>query len=348
MKKRYPLFWVTSIVLLTTGVIYFGREEVISAVGKMDPKTMFLLLILQLITLAVTSLRWKFLLGKAKQYLSLGKVFLIIMAGSFVESVTPSTRFGGEAAKIYLLKKHTDLTYSNIVGLFLAIKYYSWLPFLVLAAASFSFVFLVYRLSYLYILPFCMLVLFCAALGWVYHRGAAKQKLPLFESEEDMILDNRFVSGDTRERIVLPSFMENGLKKIDEGITRSSVFIQELMTPQESRVLLFLSAFMWFLYPLKIHIVSGMLGYQVPLVSVFVATYVAYVVGLLPLLPGGLGSFEAAMALLLSLSGLEIGQGLAVALVSRVITFWFPLLISSAAALRMLYMPPLTAQTENL
>ena len=56
-----------------------------------------------------------------------------------------------------------------------------------------------------------------------------------------------------------------------------------------------------------------------------IAFFVAYLVSMLPLFSGGLGSFEGSMALLLLLGGITPAEGLAAALLSRVITYWFPL-----------------------
>ena len=44
---------------------------------------------------------------------------------------------------------------------------------------------------------------------------------------------------------------------------------------------------------------------------------------MMPLLPGGLGTFEAAMVLLLAAIGIPFYQGITFALVFRFSTFWF-------------------------
>jgi hypothetical protein len=75
-----------------------------------------------------------------------------------------------------------------------------------------------------------------------------------------------------------------------------------------------------------------MLSLEVGLFSVAVITYTAYLISMVPLLPGGLGSFEATMVMMFSLYGLNPAEGLAVALISRLVTYWFPLGLSAFAA----------------
>jgi uncharacterized protein (TIRG00374 family) len=49
---------------------------------------------------------------------------------------------------------------------------------------------------------------------------------------------------------------------------------------------------------------------------------------MIPLLPGGVGSFEATMTSLLIAMHITHGQALAITLLFRFITFWFVILIS--------------------
>lgn len=73
-----------------------------------------------------------------------------------------------------------------------------------------------------------------------------------------------------------------------------------------------------------------MLNFDVGIVAIAVITYTAYLVSLFPLLPGGLGSFEGTMALMFASYGeIFFAEALAIALVARFVTYWFPLLLSA-------------------
>ena len=57
-------------------------------------------------------------------------------------------------------------------------------------------------------------------------------------------------------------------------------------------------------------------------------TFISYMVGMIPLLPGGLGGFEATMTSLLIVMQINSNDALAITLLFRFITFWFVVLIS--------------------
>ena len=97
--------------------------------------------------------------------------------------------------------------------------------------------------------------------------------------------------------------------------------------------LLVIAVLIWALYPLKVALAARVSGVSVSPAAILAATFGAYALGLLPVTPGGLGTYEVGMAGILIASGIGPGEAAAVTLLSRVVTFWWPLLLSSAAAL---------------
>lgn len=89
-----------------------------------------------------------------------------------------------------------------------------------------------------------------------------------------------------------------------------------------------LSLAIWTLFPLKLQLIVSHYGAITPLV-LFAITFVAYFAAMVPLLPGGLGTFEAAMGGMLAASGLTWEQALAISLIFRFITFWFVVALSA-------------------
>ena len=62
--------------------------------------------------------------------------------------------------------------------------------------------------------------------------------------------------------------------------------------------------------------------------SIAAITFLSYVIGMLPLLPGSIGSFESAMVALLSIRGVSMEMGISIAFIFRFVTFWFEFIIS--------------------
>ena len=59
-----------------------------------------------------------------------------------------------------------------------------------------------------------------------------------------------------------------------------------------------ISFVLWVVYPLKIYVVASTIGVETTLTVAFVGTYLAYLVSLVPVSPGGTGTFEGALALI--------------------------------------------------
>ena len=114
------------------------------------------------------------------------------------------------------------------------------------------------------------------------------------------------------------------------GYARS---FRSLMGKRDWYFMLLFSLLVWLLYPVKVFFVAAMLGIDVGHLTSAVSTYTAYLVSMLPLLPGGLGTFEGSMAIMFSIGGFDLATGIAIALLSRCITFWFPLIFSAGAAI---------------
>jgi uncharacterized protein (TIRG00374 family) len=91
-----------------------------------------------------------------------------------------------------------------------------------------------------------------------------------------------------------------------------------------------LSLFIWLLFPAKMILLVRVFTAQFNPVALAEITFISYMVGMIPLLPGGLGSFEGTMTSLLMTAQIAPYQALAVTLIFRFVTFWFVMLVSLA------------------
>ncbi|NLW56818.1 MAG: flippase-like domain-containing protein [Firmicutes bacterium] len=89
-----------------------------------------------------------------------------------------------------------------------------------------------------------------------------------------------------------------------------------------------LALLIWAIFPLKLILLIFPHNNSIPLLVLFGTTFVSYFAGMIPLLPGGLGTFETTMSGLLTIYGLPLNQAVAITIVFRFITFWFVLLLS--------------------
>ena len=322
MVNKKPLLILVSLGVLAALAAIFGWDEVGKYLSRANPSTMGLLVFLQLATLALTTFQWKFMLNKSGSSLSAAQVFSVILAGNYVESITPAAKLGGESAKVYLFHRLTSLPGSQLAGILLALKYYSLLPFLVLAAMSFGLASWRYQLPAVVPGAFVFLLLFFGAVWWLHKKAGLNRVNP-----------GRKESAVRKDQ---PGGAFNLIYSKYRGackfISAASGYSRDLLSPLEQLGLIIVSALIWGLYPVKIFIVCRMLSLEADLATAAMITFTAYMISMVPLLPGGLGSFEGSMALLFSLTGVPAVSGLSVALLSRLVTYWFPLILSAPAA----------------
>jgi len=329
--------WLIGIAIITLAVFYLGLDEITLVLGEAERSTMMLLAGLQVGTLSITAYQWQFLINKSNRNITLGRSLAINLAGNFVESVTPSVKVGGESAKIFLLHKHTALPYHQLAGIMLALKYFSLLPFLGLISVAMVTAFFRYELPRIILPAFLVFLLFFLLIAWFHLKGGkGRTRIQRGDNKgagqpgETAGASNQYHDPAFGQR--LKAFFKKKTSSLFNFVQSASFYSRGLVRTEESVLLVGFSALIWVLYPLKVYLVAGMLGLEAGLVTVTIATFTAYLVSMVPLLPGGLGSFEGTMALMFTVSGLPPAEGLTVALLTRLITFWFPLLLSSIGA----------------
>src|SRR5690606_5063925 len=84
----------------------------------------------------------------------------------------------------------------------------------------------------------------------------------------------------------------------------------------------------WALFPFKLVILVRDYSVDANMLGLLIATLTAYIVAMLPLTPGGIGSFEVSMVSILKNIGYTAEQGLIISVVFRFITFWFVIIMS--------------------
>ncbi len=269
--------------------------------------------LLQGATILLIVLQWWLIARKLPLPLTPGQAFHVNMAGAFVESITPAVKLGGEASKILILRTYADFDMARGAALVSVQKGFSLLPFMALTLFSllcFSLVVPFSNSVISWLVPgFAIILVLTTILAWlVFFPGSVRT------------VSNHF------------SFFpgKRFRKRVDSGL----YLLQEALSPgvRDKRFLCsqgFLSLAIWLLFPVKSFYLAHSLGLQVGFFHLALATYLAYTAGMIPLLPGGLGTFEGTMLLMLIPAGVPLYQVLVFALVFRFITFWLVFLLSA-------------------
>lgn len=313
--NKKAILWIIGITVLTVITIYSGLDEIIDLVVKINPLYLIGLFSLQVFTLLLVAFQWYSLIKKIESSVTLREVFFVHMAGKFVESVTPSSKFGGESAKLFLLKNKIGIAYKEVLASLLAHKYISMLPFVVICILFLSLAPFTFTLPTIVYISFGGLIigfLFLSIL--IFFVGVKRDKKV------------------KRQKSKTKGFLQKIKNKISKAISylrESSERARDLLSKRRRNELLLISVIIWCVYPLKTYLVGTAVGLEISLFVSVIATYSAYLISMLPVSPGGLGTFEGTMALIFSLNGLTFTDGMAIALLTRSVTFWFPFFLSA-------------------
>jgi uncharacterized protein (TIRG00374 family) len=88
-----------------------------------------------------------------------------------------------------------------------------------------------------------------------------------------------------------------------------------------------ISFVVWFLELLRVFVVFMAFGVHVSLGMIAAVFLVSTLIGIIPILPGGLGSIDGVMILLYSLAGVSSSISTAATLVERMISLWMVIII---------------------
>lgn len=267
-----------------------------------------LLLVLQVITQLLLGVQWYKISAVIIDNSSFYKILYILTTGSVIEALTPGAKIGGEATRLYYLKKEFDCRTDLATNIIIIQKSISMSVLFSICLCS--FVYLITKISNnVHVLMQIALLLMCVV-SILFLIGL------LFCTDKLVILLERSESKFVEKLVKWVRSYSNSVG----NLTKSHWLIQFAI-----------SSMVWLLFPLKMYILTKSVGIELNFFVVLAITMTAYMIGMLPLTPGGIGTFEASMMnLLIGNPFVPVSMPLAftITIVFRFITFWFVMLIS--------------------
>ncbi len=266
---------------------------------------------LQIITLLLISLQWQAIACQVGEKAPLAKFLHINLAGAFVDSITPAVKAGGEVTKALLLRSQLDFPLTKAVAIVGLQKVISLIPFLLLSLVSVGWFFTrvggeslygkAIICSLLFLFTFVFLLIFLLA----YPRRV-----------------NSFLS-------YLPVNIKKK-EKIEKAFLSINESIKEAFNSKKKLAWIILLAFIiWGLFAFKAYFISTSININISFPAIAAVTYLSYMIAMLPISPGGLGTFEGSVVFFLAPLNVPLYQGMALAIALRFVTFWFVFLISA-------------------
>lgn len=307
MKKKLILV-IATIILLILVLANFDIKESLIILTKTNGYLFLLACSLQLLTITLIGIQWFLICRNVIGKLSFWGVLSANLYGTFFQSITPSAKLGGEVTRVLMLKKLYDIDYTSSTVTVGLQKTVSIFAFMILSGISIF-------------------------INFLYFKSAVNVALIIFNSLLILILVAVIILLLIKYPGKIPyvrRFEKQIAKFLHEiKVNIKNVFAQKGLLYQQ----LLIALLIWLIYPLKSIILAEALGIDISPVFLALATYIAYTAAMVPLLPGGIGSFEAAMSICLIGAGVEPNMALALSILIRLVTYWFEFLISTVYVL---------------
>ena len=311
--KHFRFNWKTAISIVALAVIVYiisktDFSTIIAQMKLLPVHIISILILLQIITQLALNYQWYRICKVLGLKASFFRLLAINAYGMVADAVTPGEKVGGEVARVVQMNSMLGYDTKQSTSIVTIQKSLSLTALVVLngvavvtLSSHIDFLKPVFTRIILYLILGALTVFFIFMLfftdrlnAWVQNRKSENKAMLWFKNWM-----NRFAE-DTKAISVRKS---------------------------EWAIQLLLSFVIWILFPVKLIILVSQYG-KVGVFVLLAATFVSYFAAMIPLLPGGLGTFESAMSGILIVYGLTMQEAVAVSLIFRFVTFWFVVLFS--------------------
>ena len=310
--RKAVLVAVLAIVLMAVAGWLLAREnfyQMFEAIKSADPLPVALAIAIYFVSVAIWAGRWQTALSFIDCGISFGTRYLILCATVFLNNITPGARVGGDPfGRIYMLHKLENISYSS--GMASLIGEFALVP-LVVVSFLMAGLFLQYGKGSLQLGLLLIAAWVLAALGTIF--------IPRFFFKKRIAV--RGISSIT-SRVLGWFGKRKNVQETGEGIEAFYSSTYTIMDKWQKVLLiggwtLLIGAFDIF----RLYAIFLALGYHPQISTLLVAASLPIIVGLIPLLPGGLVIVEGSLISVLTLLGVPLNLAMAATIIERGITF---------------------------
>ncbi|MBX0324211.1 flippase-like domain-containing protein [Halomicroarcula sp. F13] len=305
-------------------VDFVGTADVVAGLLRADPGWMALACVSTALCLTAWGKAWQIVLGVAGIDESFSRLVVTYYAATFANYVTPLGQAGGEPFIAYVLSRDTEASYQDSLASVVTADLLNLFPFVTFAGVGFAA--LLYGSSLpeaieplaggLVVLSVGVPVV--AAVGWRFRKRLGKA-----------LLDAVAPLASRTPRVSLVGLRER-LRETEQAFQRIARDRRALV-----QALLF-SYVGWVFFALPLYFSAQAIGADLTLLLVFFVVPASTLAGLVPS-PGGSGAVETALVVLLvALTSVGQTDATVVAILYRVASYVFALVLGGAAALYVL------------
>ncbi|MDI6642621.1 MAG: flippase-like domain-containing protein [Candidatus Hodarchaeaceae archaeon] len=270
-------------------------------------------------SIALWATRWRIALSAMGHNVDLCPLFLAVWGSVFVNNVTPFTYSGGDPlARTYLLKKITKTPYSSGFAAIVA-EFLLDLP-VFLSFIAFGLMFSLGRIPalpalFLLALWLAVLIVLVPLLPRLLRARAAAGKISSVVWRAARLLQVRTTKAKISRSVGL--FYWGTYRVVCKRRRALSMVL--------------IAAILWSFLMLRFYLIFQALGYPPPMPMLMLVATLPTIVGLIPLLPGGLGTVDVAYLSIFTVFGVPLSLALSAVLIERAITYVLGTLIGAGA-----------------
>ena len=313
MNKKVIIFLIVGLAIMGVMLYFIGIDEVIDALKVSNLWFVLAAILLQFFTYFLYTWRWNIINKTANLDLGIKKSLPMVLVSLAVNNITPSGRGGGEPVRAYLLAKEGNFKFEDTFATVIADRALDTFPFVILAILTIIGIILTFSLN----LSFIILLILCVSgitaivilIIYVCINEAFGVKLTAWIVR----LARRFYK----------NFTEDTERRIVEAVITFQSRMNALLRDRD--ILYYalpLSFIIWVFEILRVYLVFLAFGANVSPVVIGEVFILASLVGMIPLLPGGLGAVDGIMILFYASAGITASVSAAATVVERLISFW--------------------------
>jgi hypothetical protein len=313
MKYKSVIFLLFGLLIMAVMLWFIGIDQIISSLKLANICIILIAIIIQIATYYLYALRWKIINKIDDINLGVKSLLPMVLVGLAVNNITPSGRGGGEPVRAYILAKEIGVPTEEAFATVISDKLLDTFPFIILAIITIISVTLYFPLPLwiilIMILAIIAIVLVLVLLVYISINEKFGEKI----TNWIICLVHRFYKKN-------PEKTENKIREVISGFQDT----MKLMISHKNILYygLPLSFFIWFIEILRVYVVFLAFGVSVSPLLIGEIFIIASLIGMIPLLPGGIGAIDGVMILLYSNAGISASISAAATVVERLISFW--------------------------
>lgn len=324
LKKAIPLVIISLAIALGILAIFAGGDfsTLIHSLASIDFRLLLLAIGIYFIEVAVWTGRWRTALSASGYYPEFGSLYVISHGSKFLTNITPISKSGGEPFRAHFAKELHDIPYRVGFGTIFADAMFNIPAFatFLLAGLLFSSPLLQISSWALVITIICLAVLAVGSIPLIYY--LLKRKTGSEKLSRLIGWIKKLFKRETSER--------KTSKEVEEFYASSKFAMEHRKAAVTMLALAFLLLSMTAVRFYVIFLALGYTGISWPVL--FLGVSLPIILGLIPLLPGGLVIIEGSMAGVFIACGVPAPIAVSATLIERGISYLLSTLVGAGMA----------------